>query len=142
MTARAELMFLPMDSSKHGLLTETCLLEMAAIEAKVKAMTLNYHGRTFTYKDVCAQWNGGCYESTATKLFKLVDIIKVPGGKENLSWPLYVHIPEDFSGPPQEFVLPEAFGTPKLDKDENVVDVPVIRTVYFLNGDSDLGKEM
>lgn len=103
-------------------------------------MTIDYMGRTWTYEDVCARWDGKCYETAMTKLSRIIEEIRQPGG-EDMTWPM--HIAADDDGNYEEIFLAQALGSPTIRADdEKVIDAKYLKSTFYLRDDGELNKLM
>jgi hypothetical protein len=137
----SEIIFLPKSESigfRNRFLTRNLLLEVLNVTTKVKRLEVTFMGQIFSYGDICARWKGECYESAGEKLLAEVDELfsdDVRQGPRELRWPVYVW----YSGSHfDDIVLPEAIGSPDLDREDFVTDAKAYRVSFLFRSDTDL----
>lgn len=84
---------------------------------------------TFSYRDICAKWEGECFENDILNLDKIMD--EVVTGELNLTFPIMIN-PVTWDA----HIFPVYFGGPVVSDDGIILKVPSLQLAYFVNADS------
>lgn len=51
--------------------------ELRILDGLIQNATANYDGESFTYNDVCARWQGDCFENDILNLDYVMDDVSI-----------------------------------------------------------------
>lgn len=88
--------------------------------------TVRYEGSDFRYEDLCAKWDGYCYDNQILRLAELIPSIEV--GEINITYPVYFN-PDTF----EAYTLPAYFGGIQVSDKYTVEKVDAVSLTYFLD---------
>lgn len=60
--------------------------ELRILDGMIQNATVTYDGETFTYKDVCARWQGECFENDILNLDQIMDDVSLDISPFELKW--------------------------------------------------------
>lgn len=118
--------------SKDGdenLLRRAVFEELRQLDEIIQNMTITYEGEIYTYKDLCARWEGDCYINDILNLDKIIDDVET--GNLSLTWPIMFN-PVTWDA----HTFPVYFGGTKVADDNTIVSVPSLHLVYFVTVDT------
>lgn len=116
------------DDDKN-LLRKSVFQELRKLDEIIQNMTVTYEGETFTFRDVCARWEGDCYLNDILNLDSIIE--DVERGNLTLTWPVMFN-PVTWDA----HSFPVFFGGTKVSPDNTIISVPSLHLVYFVTADT------
>lgn len=124
--------------------------ELRLLDDIIQNTTVEYDGEVFSYKEICARWEGECFTNDILNLdYILPEVIEtefvneardlsekflsqVETGNLSLSWPIMLN-PVSWDA----HAFPVYFGGTKVSDDASyIISVPSLHLVYFVTADT------
>ncbi|XP_014293320.1 patched domain-containing protein 3 [Halyomorpha halys] len=93
------------------------------------SITFGEDQEVYTYREICARWEGECFDNDILNLDKIMD--DVVTGALNLTFPIMIN-PVTWDA----HIFPVYFGGPVVSEDGVIEKVPSLQLAYFVNADS------
>lgn len=104
--------------------------ELRMLDNMVQNATAQYDGEKYTYRDICARWEGDCFQNDILNLDYIMD--EILSKEINLTFPVMFN-PATWDA----HAFPVFFGGSILSEDKTtIVSVPSIQLVYFVTVDT------
>ncbi|KAL7644466.1 UNVERIFIED_CONTAM: hypothetical protein RMT77_005298 [Armadillidium vulgare] len=98
--------------------------EAIGLNETVTNFTINYKGRHYSYKDICAKWDNQCISNKVLDLYEYIESIE--NGSFKINYPMMV----------SPLILPMFFGGITVDKEGLFLEsAKSLSLIYFLNVD-------
>lgn len=104
--------------------------ELRTLDNLIQNATAEYDGEKYTYRDICARWEGDCFQNDILNLDYIMD--EILSKEINLTFPVMFN-PATWDA----HAFPVFFGGTVLSEDHTtIVSVPSIQLVYFVTVDT------
>lgn len=114
----------------ENLLKTSVWKELRMLDDIIQNTTVEYDGEVFSYRTICARWEGECFTNDILNLDYILP--EVENGNLSLSWPIMLN-PVSWDA----HAFPVFFGGTKVSDDASyIVSVPSLHLVYFVTADT------